>query len=96
MPAQLFELAFIDEPKTDVFVLKERCNEMAEVLAKGILTHLGVQDHATINSPISSPSDKPAIHSSENTVTIEIFGQLMNTLWVLPQRDNMGSGKASF
>ena len=77
MPAQLFELAFIDGPKADVFVLKERCNEMAEVLAKGILTYLGVQNHATINSPISTPSDKPASKTVKSTgsINFDFFGR---------------------
>ena len=60
MPAQLFELPFIDGPAADIDALRNRRGEMAEVIARGILSYLGIQGQAVSPAPIQPPIACPA------------------------------------
>ena len=55
MPAQLFELPFIDGPADDINALRNRRGEMAEILARGILSYLGIRGQPPNPSPIQMP-----------------------------------------
>ena len=71
MPAILIELAFIDSPSSnnDVFVLKERQNDIAAELADAILQHLGIKSDQEVDPPEEPQPDLPKIY-------IDIFGDI--------------------
>ena len=52
MPAQLFELPFIDGLAIDIETLRNRRPQMAQALSKGILAFLGIQAQPQEPAPI--------------------------------------------
>ena len=80
MPAQLFELPFIDGPAADINALRNRRAEMAQALANGFFNYLDIDAQKPEAAPIEIPTATPtpqAPPQADSFVRFNILGNIV-------------------